>query len=182
MGFTSLSPILIFKGQFLNKLGPTGKDKFYFCFHLVERYSRGYKNRAIVQKMFEISPIFNDSVECQLFIQMTFFDSRKDLTCMVGPFFCPSVHVGRHRRPWLYPIFFLLELFTRCLVKILLDVFKKIQYLKKWGLWPSNRKESQGQPFWAAWAATVPSSRASWLNKESPLRYYPFGKKTAVAI
>jgi hypothetical protein len=33
--------------------------------------------------MFEISPIFNDSVECQLFILMTFFDSRKDLTCMV---------------------------------------------------------------------------------------------------
>jgi hypothetical protein len=29
-------------------------------------YSRGYKNRAIVKKMFEFSPIFYDGIECQL--------------------------------------------------------------------------------------------------------------------
>ena len=98
------------------------------------------------------------------FMLMMFFDSMKDFTCMLGPFFSQSVHVGRHRRPWFYPLFFLLELFTRCLVKILQDVFKKIQYLKKWGLWPSNRKGYQGQPLWAAWTATVPPSRASWLG------------------
>ncbi len=127
--------------------------------------------------MLKISQIFNDSVECQLVMLMTFFDSRKDLACMLCPFFSPSVHVGRHRRPWFHPFFFLLEFFTRCLIKILLAVLKNFPYLKKWGLWPSNKKEYQGQQLWAAWAATVPPSRASWLNKGSPLRYYPFGKK-----
>ncbi len=106
-------------------------------------YSRGYKNRASVKKMFEISPIFYECIECQLFMLMKFFDSRKDLTCMLGPFVSQSVHVGRHRRPWLQPFFFLLEFFTRCLVKMLLDVLKKFQYLKKWGLWPNKGKEYQ---------------------------------------
>ncbi len=62
-------------------------------------YSRGNKNRAISSKMFEILPIFNDDIECQLFKFMTFLDSRKDLTCMLGSNFSQSVHMGRHRRP-----------------------------------------------------------------------------------
>ncbi len=118
---------------------------------------------------------------CQLFMLMTLFDSRKDLTCLLCPFVSQSVRVGRHRRPWFHPFFSLLEFFTRCLVKILLDVVKNFHYVKKWGIWPSNRKEYQGQQLWAAWAATVPPSKASWLNKGSPLRYHPFGKITAVA-
>jgi hypothetical protein len=60
---------------------------------------RGYKNRAIVKKMLEISPIFNDDIECQLFKFMTFFDSRKDLTSKLGSIFSQSVHLGRHRQP-----------------------------------------------------------------------------------
>jgi hypothetical protein len=68
-------------------------EKYMFCIlslylHVYStNYSRGYKNRAIVKKMFEISPIFNGGIECKLFKFMTFFDSTKDLTCMVGPFF-----------------------------------------------------------------------------------------------
>jgi hypothetical protein len=50
-------------------------------------YSRGYKNCAIPPKMYKISPIFYDGLECQLSIIMTFIDSREHLTCMVGPFF-----------------------------------------------------------------------------------------------
>jgi hypothetical protein len=34
-------------------------------------YSRGYKNRFIVKKMFKILLIFKVSLECQLFIFMT---------------------------------------------------------------------------------------------------------------
>jgi hypothetical protein len=63
------------------------------------KYSRGYKNRAIVKKMLEISPIFNDNIECQLFKFMAFFDSKKDLISKLGSISSQSVHVGRHRRP-----------------------------------------------------------------------------------
>jgi hypothetical protein len=96
---------------------------------------------------------------------MTFFNSMKDLTCMVGPFFSQSVHVGRHRRPWRNTFFFSLQFFTRWLVKILLDILKLFQWLKKWGLWPGKRKEYQWQYLWAAWVATAPLSSASWLKQ-----------------
>jgi hypothetical protein len=46
----------------------------------------GNKNRAIVKKMFEISPIVKDGIKCQLFKFMTFFVSRKDLTSTLGFF------------------------------------------------------------------------------------------------
>jgi hypothetical protein len=62
-------------------------------------YSRGYKNRAILKKMFEISPIFYDGLECQLSTIMMFIDYKKHFTCMLGTFFCQSGHLGRRRRP-----------------------------------------------------------------------------------
>ncbi len=72
-------------------------------------YSRGYKNLATVKKMFETLPIFNDilRVECQRFILMTFFVSRKHRTCLlgIGTFFGQSAQVGRHRRPWRHTFF-----------------------------------------------------------------------------
>jgi len=83
--------------QVHNHFNQQGYPLFVYIF--APPYSRGYKNRAIVKKMFKISPIFNGGIECQLFKFMTFFNSMKDLTCMVGPFFSQSVHVGRHRRP-----------------------------------------------------------------------------------
>jgi hypothetical protein len=49
-------------------------------------YSRGYKNRAIVKKLFEFSPIFYEGIEGQLFMLMRFFNSSKDLTSMLGSF------------------------------------------------------------------------------------------------
>jgi hypothetical protein len=128
-------------------------------------YSRGHKNRAIVKKLFEISPIFYEGIEGQLFMLMRFFYSSKDLTCMLGSFCSQTVHVGRPRRPWRPPFFFLLQFFTWCLVNILLDVLKKLQCLKKWGLWPSKRKEYLRQQLWAAWAVTAPPSTASWLKQ-----------------
>jgi hypothetical protein len=57
----------------------------------VENIQQGNKNRAIVKKMFEISPIFKDGIKCQLFKFMTFFGSRKDLTSMLG-FFSQQHH------------------------------------------------------------------------------------------
>jgi hypothetical protein len=63
-------------------------------------YSWGYKNRAIVKKMLKISPIFIDRFECQPFIPMVFFDSRKDLACMQSPFFSQSFQVGRDVTPF----------------------------------------------------------------------------------
>jgi hypothetical protein len=56
-------------------------------------YSRGYKNCTINKKCLEISPIFNDGIECQLFKLMTFFVS---LLALLDPFFSQSVHVGRY--------------------------------------------------------------------------------------
>jgi hypothetical protein len=129
------------------------------------QYSRSYKNRAIVKKWFEFSPIFYEGIEGQLFMLMRFFNSRKDLTCMLGSFFSQIVHVGRPRRPWRPPFFFLLKFFTRCLVKILLGVLKKFPCLKKWGSWSSKRKEYLRQQLWAAWAATAPPSTSSWLQQ-----------------
>jgi hypothetical protein len=70
---------------------------FMFCERF--KYSRGYKNRAIVKKMFEFSPICYDGIQCQFFKLMAFFYSRKDLTCMLSSFFSQSVHVGRRRQP-----------------------------------------------------------------------------------
>ena len=125
-------------------------------------YSRGYKNRASFKKMVEISPISNDGIECQHFKFMTFFDSRKDLTSKLGSIFSQSIHVGRHRRPWHHTFFFSLQYFTRCLVKIILDILKLFQWLKKWGLWPGQRKEYQRQQLWAA---TIPLQSSSWLNQ-----------------
>jgi hypothetical protein len=148
-------------------------DEAWRCVHYLESYSRGYKNRAIVKKMLEISPIFNDDIECQLFKFMTFFDSRKDLTSKLGSIFSQSIHVGRHRRPWHHTFFFSLQYFTRCLVKIILDILKLFQWLKKWGLWPGLSNEYQRQQLWAAWAANAPSSSASWL-KQMGLRTTPF--------
>ncbi len=57
-------------------------------------YSRGYKNRAIVKKLFEFSPIFYEGIEGKLFMLMRFFNSSKDLTCMLGSFFSQSVHAA----------------------------------------------------------------------------------------
>jgi hypothetical protein len=50
-------------------------------------YGRGYKNRAILRKIFKISPIFYGGLECQLSMIMTFIDSKKHLTCMLDTFF-----------------------------------------------------------------------------------------------
>jgi hypothetical protein len=113
----------------MNIIEPAGKLGILLSVPLL--YSRGYKNRAVVKKLFEFMPIFYEGIECQLFMLMRFFKSSKDLTCMLGSFFSQTVHVGRPRRPRQPPFFFLLQIFTRCLVKILLDVLKKIQCLKK---------------------------------------------------
>jgi hypothetical protein len=44
--------------------------------------------------MFETLPIFKDSLDCQLFMFMTFFVSRKHLlTCKLGTFFGQSAQV-----------------------------------------------------------------------------------------
>ncbi len=84
-------------------------------------YSRGYKNRAIVKKLFEFSPNFYEGIEGQLFMSMRFFNSSKDLTSMLGSFLARQstwAALGGRDGP---PFFFLLQFFTRCLVKILLD-------------------------------------------------------------
>jgi len=115
--------------------------------------------------MLEISPIFNDRLECQPFMQMVFFDSRKDLACMPSPFFSQSVQVGRRRRPWRHSFFFSLQFFTRCRVKILPYILKIFHWLIMWGLWPGERMEYQRQQLWAAHAATAPPSPSSWLKQ-----------------
>jgi hypothetical protein len=50
-------------------------------------YIRGYKNRAIAKKMFEISLIFKDSLECQLFVFKAFFDYIKTPIYILGTYF-----------------------------------------------------------------------------------------------
>jgi hypothetical protein len=130
-----------------------------------KRYSRGYKNRAIVQKMFEILPIFDDGLQSQLFKSIEFFVSRTHLTCMLDTYPGRSGQVGRHRRPWRHTFFFWQIFFTRFLVKKRPSVLANFQWLKKWGLWPSKRKEYQGQQLWAAWAATAPLYRAFSLRE-----------------
>jgi hypothetical protein len=76
--------------------------------------------------MFEFSPIFYDGTECQLFNLMTFFYSRKDLTCMLGSFFSQPVHVGRRRRPRRPPLFLLTAIFYKMLSKNTTRCFDKI--------------------------------------------------------
>ena len=70
-----------------------------------KRYSRGYKNRAIVQKMFEILPMFDDGLQSQLFKSMAFFVSRTHLTCMLDTFFVSqatwAAEDGRDLTPFL---------------------------------------------------------------------------------
>jgi hypothetical protein len=50
-------------------------------------YSRGYKNRAIVKKFFETLPNFYSCLECQHFVLIMFFDTRKGLNCLQWTFF-----------------------------------------------------------------------------------------------
>jgi hypothetical protein len=47
------------------------------------RYSGGYKNRAIVKKFFGTLPIFYSCLECQHFVLIMFFDTRKSLNCLL---------------------------------------------------------------------------------------------------
>ena len=75
------------------------RSLFFEAMQRYKRYSRGYKNRAIVQKMFEILPIFDDGLQSQLFKSMAFFVSRTHLTCMLDTYPGRSGQVGRHRRP-----------------------------------------------------------------------------------
>ncbi len=80
--------------------------------------------------MFEISPNCSDSIDSQIFKLMMLFDSRKDLPCMLGPFLASQLTWATIGAVML-PFFFSLQVFTRCLVKLLLDVVKKLGYLTK---------------------------------------------------
>jgi hypothetical protein len=51
-------------------------------FHSV--YSRGYKKRAIDEKMFETSPIFNYGLDCRLFVFKPQFDISRQLIFVGG--------------------------------------------------------------------------------------------------
>jgi hypothetical protein len=46
-------------------------------------YSRGYKNRAIVKKLFGTLPIFYSGLECQLIVFIMFIGTRKGLNCLM---------------------------------------------------------------------------------------------------
>jgi hypothetical protein len=79
--------------------------------------------------MLEISPIFNDRLECQPFMQMVFFDSRKDLACMPSPFLASQFRLaavgGRDVTPFSSHCNS-----ARCLVKILPYILKIFYWLK----------------------------------------------------
>ncbi len=130
-------------------------------------YSRGYKNHAIVKKLFRALPIFYSGLECQLFVFIMFFDTRKGLNCLMWTFFCQSASAGSRRRPWHHTFFFSLKTFTRYLVEILLYVLTNFQRLINLGLWPGKRMVYLWQQVWTAGPATAPQWRTSLLRKEA---------------
>jgi hypothetical protein len=146
----------------------------YLC---AVQYSRGYKNRAILKKMFEISPIFYDSLECQLSMIMTFIYSKNHLSCMLGTFLCQSGHMGRHRRPWRHTFFFLQNFFTWCLVKILTNTLKNFWWLIKWGLWSGKRGSIKNFNCGPPRTARATPWRALLLRQRLSQKHHPWEKK-----
>jgi hypothetical protein len=80
--------------------------------------------------MFEISRIFSDSIEWQLFMLITFFWLQERPYLHARFFFSQSVHLG---------LFLLTAIFYKMLSKKTTRCCKKNWWLKKWGLWHGQR-------------------------------------------
>ena len=157
------SIVILFRSEDICLICP-----FLFWFSNI-MYSRGYKNCAIVKKMVKSFPFFQGGLECKPFVLMAFMGSRNHLSCMLRTCSEQFGHVGHHRRPWCQAFFFLLKFSFKCLVKIIPDASKHFQWLIKWGLWSSKRRECQQLLLQTA-------SSTFWRRQEPPQGDHPLEK------